>query len=136
MKFNSIIEFIKDPEIYKYVLVGVCNAILVLLLTVTFTSIIGIFYLWSVIMAYEISILVSFFMHDKWTFRNIKKTGPAYNRFIKYNMFSLIGLGLNSIVLVIFTQEFSIHYAISEFIALLITFIFNYVMNKKISFRN
>ena len=136
MKFNLIIEFIKDPEIYKYVLVGGSNAILVLFLTVTFTSIMGIFYLWSAIMAYEISVLVSFFMHDKWTFRKIEKIGPGYNRFIKYNMFSLIGLGLNSIVLVIFTQEFSIHYAISEFIALLITFIFNYVMNKKISFRN
>jgi len=136
MKFNSIREFIKDPEIYKYVTVGVLNAGLVLLLTIVFTSGMGIFYLISAIMAYEISIIVSFFMHDKWTFGKIKKTSPRYSRFIKYNTFSLMGLGINSIVLVILTQQFNIYYALSEFVAIMITFIFNYSLSKKISFKN
>jgi len=136
MKFNLIKKFIKDPEIYKYVIVGASNAGLVILLTILFTSVIGIFYLISATMAYEISIVVSFFMHDKWTFGKIEKTSHRWIRFIKYNAFSLMGLGINSAVLVILTQQFSIYYAISEFIAILVAFTFNYIMNKKISFKN
>jgi len=136
MKFNSIKEFIKDPEIYKYVIVGVSNAVFVILLTILFTSVIGVFYLISAIIAYEISIVVSFFMHDKWTFGKVKKTSRSVTRFIKYNTFSLMGLGINSVVLVILTQQFSIHYAISELIAIFVAFTFNYIMNKKISFKN
>ena len=136
MNFNSIKEFIKDPEIYKYLIVGASNAGLVLVLTILFTSIIGIFYLISAILAYETSIVVSFFMHDKWTFNKVKKTSQRHIRFIKYNTFSLMGLGINSAVLVILTQQFDIFYAISEFIAILVAFTLNYIMNKKISFKN
>ena len=136
MKTNSIKDFIKNPEIYKYVIVGGINAILVLGLTIIFTSGIGIFYLLSAIIAYEISIMISFFMHDIWTFGKVKKTSKKHIRFIKYNTFSLMGLGINSGVLVILTQNFGIYYAISAFFAILITFVFNYIFSKKISFKN
>ena len=136
MKLNSVIEFIKDPEIYKYILVGASNAILVIGLTMIFTSFMGIFYLWSAIIAYETSIIVSFFMHDKWTFKKIEKTSQIHIRFTKYNIFSLMGLAINSFVLVILTLEFNVYYATSEIIAISVTFIFNYILNKKISFRN
>jgi len=136
MNFNSIKEFIKDPEIYKYLIVGASNAVLVILLTILFTSVMGIFYLISAILAYEISIVVSFFMHNKWTFSKVKKISRRRVRFIKYNTFSLMGLVVNSVVLVILTQQFSIFYAISEFIAILVAFSFNYIMSKKISFKN
>lgn len=136
MKNNSIKKFIKDPEIYKYALVGAINALLVLFLTVLFTLGLGIFYLFSAIIAYEISIIVSFFMHDVWTFKKIKKISQREIRFIKYNTFCLMGLGINSVILVILTQNFAIHYVISEFFAIVITFIFNYGISKKISFKN
>ena len=112
------------------------NAFLVLSLTIIFTSVFEIFYVISAIVAYEISIIVSFFMHDKWTFVNVKKTSKMYLRFIKYNTFSLIGLGINALVLAILTEQVGLHYTISESIAILVAFIFNYTMNKKISFRN
>jgi len=136
MKNNSLKKFIKDPEIYKYTIVGGVNTLLVLLLTIIFTTGIGLFYLISAIMAYEISIIVSFFMHDIWTFKKVKKTSQRKTRFTKYNTFCLIGLGLNLGILLILTNNFEIYYAVSEFFAILITFIFNYSISKKISFRN
>ncbi len=75
-------------------------------------------------------------MHDIWTFRKIKKTSQRHERFIKYNTFCILGLVINSVILVILTQYFGIHYAISEFSAIVITFIFNYGISKKISFKN
>jgi dolichol-phosphate mannosyltransferase len=136
MKKNSLKNLVQDPEIYKYAIIGGLNAILVLLLTIIFTSGIGLFYLLSAIIAYEISIIVSFFMHDIWTFKKVKKLSQRKIRFIKYNTFCLIGLGVNSGVLVILTDNFEMHYVISEFFAILITFVFNYSFSKKISFKN
>lgn len=135
MNIKTILGFFKNLEIYKYTTVGAINGILVLALTMIFTSLFGIFYIISVIISYELSICLSFFMHDKWTFSNIKKNSKWYIRFIKYNTFSLIGLLVNTTVLVFFTNQIGLHYGISEGIAILVTFIFNYVMSK-ISFRN
>lgn len=136
MNLKSLLIFLKNPEIYKYIIVGSINGILVIVLTVILTSLIGIFYVISVLIAYEVSICVNFFMHDKWTFNNIKKNSKNYIRFIKYNIFSLIGLGINAVVLVFLTDHIRLHYEISEAVAILVTFIFNYIMSKKISFRN
>ena len=136
MNKDSLFAFIKNPEIYKYITVGIINAILILTLTIIFTSVLGIFYVISAVVSYELSIIVSFFMHDKWTFVNVKKTSKMYLRFIKYNTFSLIGLGINALVLAILTEQVGLHYTISESFAILVAFLFNYAMNKKISFRN
>jgi dolichol-phosphate mannosyltransferase len=136
MKVNIIKEFIKNPEIYEYVVVGLANAGLVLVLIMIFTSGLGIFYLLSAIIAYEISIIVSFFMHDFWTFGKNEKISHRHTRFIRYNISSMIGLGINLISLGILTHYFNIYYVISEFVAIMITFVFNYIISKKISFKN
>jgi len=135
VNLKSILGFFKNLEIYKYTTVGAVNGILVLALTMIFTSLFGIFYIISAVISYELSICLSFFMHEKWTFNNIKKNSKWYKRFIKYNTFSLIGLWINATVLVFFTNQIGLHYGISEAIAILVTFLFNYVMSK-ISFRN
>ena len=95
MNLNSLLAFIKNPEIYKYLTVGILNAILVLALTIIFTSVFGIYYVISAVVSFELSIIVGFFMHDKWTFVNVRKTSKMYLRFIKYNTISLFGLAIN-----------------------------------------
>lgn len=136
MKFNSLFIFLQRPEIYKFVIVGICNGILVLFLTNILTDLLNIFYLFSVLIAYEISIISSFFMNDKWTFNKIKKFKAPYIRFIKYNTFSLMGLGINIVILFVLTNFLEIHYVLSEGIAILISFGFNYTASKKISFKD
>ncbi len=136
MKFNSIFDFLKTPEIYKFVTIGLFNGILVLFLTGILTSYLGIFYVASALISYELSIMSSFFMNDKWTFRNSFKTSKKHTRLIKYNAFSLIGMGLNGLILMILTDFFGFHYLISEGVAILIVFSFNYTTSKKISFKN
>lgn len=136
MRLNSIIDFLKNPEIYKFVLIGLFNGIFVLSLTGLFTSYFGIFYLLSALISYELSIVSSFFMHDKWTFGYFLKTSKKHIRLIKYNTFSLIGMGINGLILMILTDFIGIHYLISEGIAILIVFSFNYTTSKKISFKN
>ena len=77
-----------------------------------------------------------FFANDKWTFSIVKKTSKPYLRFIKYNSFSLIGLGIIQTVMITLTVYFGIHYILSQSIAIIIAFLFNFIVSKKISFRN
>jgi len=136
MRLNSIFDFLKNPEIYKFVLIGLFNGIIVLSLTGIFTSYLGIFYVASALISYELSIISSFFMNDRWTFGHFLKTSKTHIRLIKYNTFSLIGMGINGLVLIILTDFVGIHYLISEGIAILVVFSFNFTTSKKISFKN
>jgi len=136
MNIHSIINLIKKPEFLKFITVGMLTGMLLLSLTAFFTDFLHIFYFYSALIAYEISLICGFFMHDKWTFTEIQKTSKIHVRFIKFHMFVLISLGINMSVLVFLTTFLNAHYLISEGFAILIAFGFNYVMNKKITFRN
>jgi putative flippase GtrA len=135
LDFKVILKLIKSPEIFKYILVGFFGSISVLLLTILFTSYFDIFYAYSVIIAFELSLLWGFFVHDRWTFSNVKKTSKGINRFVKYNVFSLAGLGINLLVLISLTSIFNIYYIYSEIIAIAATFTFNFITSKKIAFK-
>jgi len=136
LRFNFILQLKKNPEIYKFFLVGMVGAIIVLFLTIVFTSIFGIFYVISAALAFEISIIWGFFANDKWTFSKVKKTSKPYFRFIKYNSFSLIALGIIQVIMITLTTQVGLHYTISESIAIIVAFSFNFTMSKKISFKN
>lgn len=133
---NNLLDYIRCPEIYKFLVVGICAAISTLSLTILFTSIIGMYYVISVAIAFEITLIWGFFAHDRWTFSSVPKSTKPIIRFIKYNIFSIAGLGVNEVVLVFFTQFVKFHYSISEIIAIMVAFLFNYLVHKKISWKN
>jgi len=136
MKFNNLIDLMKNPEIYKFFVVGIIGAISVLLFTILFTQGFGIFYVLSTIIAFEISQVWGFFANDRWTFSKITKNSKAYVRFIKYNLFSLIALGIIQIIMITLTTQVGFHYTISQSVGIIVAFFFNFLMSKKISFKN
>ncbi len=136
MKFQNLVEFIKNPEIYKFFLVGLGGAIIILGLTLVFTSIFGIHYIISTVISFEFSMVWGFFANDKWTFSLVKKTSRPYLRFIKYNGFSLIGLGIIQVIMITLITYFGLHYTISQSVSIIVAFSFNFLMSKKFSFRN
>ena len=136
LNFNIVLKFIKNSEIYKFFLVGLGGAIIVLGFTWVFTSIFGIHYVISTAISFEFSMVWGFFANDKWTFSIVKKTSKPYLRFIKYNGFSLLGLGIIQVIMVTLTAYFGLHYSISQLLAIIVAFLFNFIMSKKFSFRN
>ena len=133
---NNFLQYVKKPEIYKFTIVGICSAIFTMIMTVVLTSFLGIFYALSVSISIEMAIVWTFFVHEKWTFVQVIKTASMKIRFIKFHLMSITGLGVNEIVLVILTEKAKLLYTYSEFIAILITFVFNYFVHKKISWKN
>ncbi len=82
-----LLNTLKNPQIYKFMIVGIVNAILLLVLTIFFTDYLNIFYLFSSIIAYEITIILGFVIHEYWTFVKVKKIKKPFVRFLKYNIF-------------------------------------------------
>jgi len=136
LKFSNLIDLAKNPEIYKYLIVGIIGAIIVLLFTFVFTQSLGIFYVLSAIIAFEISQVWGFFANDRWTFSRVKKTSNAFHRFIKYNLFSLISLAIIQFFMITLTTTVGFHYTLSETIGIVIAFCFNFITSKKIAFKN
>lgn len=136
MNLDSVRNFFTNPEIYKFITVGISAAISVYLLTIFFTSILGIYVGISVALAYEISVIWVYFPLDRWTFSNVKRTTSSKKRFIKYNLFALIGLTINESVLLFLVEKMELHYTISVAIAIIVAFVFNFSISKKVTWKN
>src|SRR5574337_1117091 len=120
---------------FRFLTIGIISSSITLLLTAFFTSFLGIFYPISTLIAWEISIFFAFFSHDKWTFSHVPKTTKMLNRLLKFNISTLMGLGLNELILISLTAKLDLNYIISEGIAILITFVFNFTISKKMIWR-
>ena len=129
-------DFIKNPEIYKFLVIGLTASISVYLLTILFTSFLYILYTISVALAFEITVIWTFFPLDRWVFSEKNKKSRTIIRFLKLNSFSLIGLAVNESVLILLTSTLGFHYTLSEAVAIGITFFFNYSVSKKITWKN
>jgi len=126
----ALLETKSLQRLLRFMLVGASGAILILLLTWIGVEIINLHYLLSAAIAIESSIFWSFFLNDKITFKDIKTDLKLSRRLLKYHIVALSGLGINLSILYILTSN-GIFYLISEGIAILIAFIFNFVASKR-----
>jgi len=133
---KNLIRLLVDPKIYKFMFVGIVNAFLLLGLTIFFTDNLNIFYLFSSIISYEITIIFGFFIHEYWTFSKVSKIKKPYVRFVKYNIFYFLGLIINTGLVFALTDILLWHYSLSQIIAIFIVFLFNFSTSKKITFKN
>ena len=86
--------------------------------------------------AFEISLIWGFFINDKWTFGKSKKTSKGYVRFVKYNFFALISLGIIQAVMITLVTVIDLHYSYSQAAGIIVAFFFNFFSSKHISFKN
>ena len=136
MNFRSLIKLVRNRKIFKFLTISIFGAFTVLLLTILFTSFFGLHYVFSTTIAFEVSVIWTFFANDKWTFFQVNKTSRTSIRFIKYNLFYLISLGIIHLIMIILTEHLGLLYALSQLIAIPIGFFFNFIVSKRISFKN
>lgn len=135
MKFNMIKNFIKNPQIYKFATVGITTTSTALFMIKILTSMLGIYYVYSVAIVLEIFVIINFFIHDRWTFSKTPKQTKTSIRFTKFNLVALLAIGLNESILIFLTTIIGMNYLISEGSAMIITFFFNFFASKKIIYR-
>lgn len=118
-------------RIGKFALVGLTGLVIGEILLCIFTEFFGIFYIFSGIITLEITVIINFFMHERWTFIDRKRKEIWIKRLGKYNIISLAGMTLNIILLFAFTEFLGVYYLVSFILAAFVVFNWNYFVNLK-----
>jgi dolichol-phosphate mannosyltransferase len=115
----------------KFCFVGASGTFVCLGLLSLFTEVVGLFYIISSAISYETSIITNFVLNDTWTFRD--RRSPGMRKFLyrglKFNMVSLVGLGIHMAILWFFTEVVGLFYLISAIFAIAGAMFWNFFIN-------
>lgn len=82
------------------------------------------------ILSVEAAIISNFTLNDLFTFRDRRTaSNPWLLRLVKFNLVSLVGLGINTGTLLFFSNVVGIYYLIANLIGIAIAMLFNYLLN-------
>ncbi len=115
----------------KFALVGASGVGVNALLLWVLTEKAGLFYMISAVIAIETSIITNFILNNFVTFNDRRTPGPAafFLNMGKFNLVSLVGLGINFAVLTFFTQVFGLYYLLSNLIGIAGATLWNFFGN-------
>ena len=117
-------------QIFKYVLEGVNATIIDFWILYLFRDICNFSLMISNTLSFSISVIYNYIASKKFVFE-VDKNKDSKKTFSIFVIFSIIGLGINNVLVYIFTNTFKIYYLISKVIATIVVMIFNFITRKK-----
>jgi len=126
--------FIKDTDntllqLFRYFWVGGVAAVVNIGMLFVFTEVCHFNYLISNILSFTLGLIVNYILSKKFVFSDDVKLSPV-KEFIIYAIIGVIGLGLDTLFLWIFTEKIGIYYMISKIISTALVFIWNFGARK------
>lgn len=115
-------------QIVKFGFTGGISFIVDYSVLVFLTEILGLNYLVSNCLSFIISVIVNYILSMRFVFKSVNNN-KVFD-FIIFIVLSVIGLGLNSLIMFICTDYIGIHYMISKIGATGVVMIFNFVSRK------
>ena len=116
-------------QIFKFIIVGGIATLLDWIIYYILYRFIGINPLIANIISFSISMIYNFYASCKYVF-NVTKSKTKYRLFIEFIVFSLIGLGINELLIFVFYTNLSWNAMLVKILATAIVMVFNFV-NKK-----
>ena len=115
--FVGIAAFVVDFSL-QYVLVDIC----------------GMYYLIAQAISHVTGGLVNYLMSIIWVFDK-KPQKRVYMHFIYFSIIGAVGLGINTLILWLFTSVFGWYHMYSKIIATIVVFLFNFYARKYLLFK-
>ena len=85
---------------------------------------------WAVVVGIEVSIIPNFILNDTFTFAR-RRTGKSFpGRLLKFNLICLAGAGIQWGMFMLFTRVFGVYDLLSNFIGIVVAFLWNYFVNR------
>jgi len=85
---------------------------------------------WAVIIGIEVSIITNFVLNDSFTFAR-RRTGKSFpGRLLKFNLICVVGAGIQWGLFMLFTRSFGVYDLLSNFIGIVVGFLWNYYVNR------
>ncbi len=116
-------------QIFRFGIVGVLAFIIDYGLMVFCTEVLGIYYLWSSLISFTVSVIFNYVMSVKWVF-NVDNGKTQTQNLIFFVTFSIIGLGINQLIMWLGVDKIQISYLIVKLFATAVVMVFNYVTRK------
>jgi len=142
MKLLSFIKNIpivkRNPSYYQFIkfsVVGTIGMIIdvgILNLLIYFFSV-NIYI--SATISFILAVISNFILNRIWTFNNIKTDKKPFYQFIQFVMVSVIGLGINLLIMYVFIEWAGLWYNWAKIIAIIIVLLWNYFINKIWTFK-
>ncbi len=121
---NLVVQFM------RYVIVGGIAFLVDYVFLILLTEVFQIFYLTSAAISFVIGLAVNYFLAVKWVFQS-----SANNKSIEISLYALIGivgLGLNELIIWLFTEEVKFHYMLSKIVAAVVVLGWNFLARRKL----
>lgn len=116
-------------QLVKFGIVGVIATLLEWIIFYICTNQLKIHYSISTIIGFSISTIFNYWASVKWVFDVNKEKSEKLN-FILFVVLSIVGLGLNELILWICIEKFTIYNMIGKVIATGIVMVFNFITRK------
>ncbi|MFH1677360.1 MAG: GtrA family protein [Patescibacteria group bacterium] len=125
----------KYKHIIKFIIAGSIATLSDFSLLYFLTDVLGIWYLFSSIIASTVGTFVSFCLQKFWTFRN-NELKNIYQQVYLYFLIGLINLSINSIAMYLLVSKFKIWYILAQIIISGILSICNFMIYRFIIFKH
>lgn len=116
-------------QLIRFGFVGGSATILDYAIMIFLTEVFNINYLLSSSISFSISVIYNYFLSVKWVFNVSENRNKTFD-FTVFIILSIIGLGINQLIMWLSVSHFNIHYIISKVIATIIVMIFNFITRK------
>jgi putative flippase GtrA len=138
---SKIYSLIQEKQIQRFVkfgLVGTWGFLVNMLLLWFLTEKVGVYYLFSSIVAIEISLLNNYVLNDLWTWYDRGKEGKKeyFKRMLQYHVSTSAAMLTNISILWILTEVFDIYYLASNIFGILCGALLNFFVNDRWTFKH
>ena len=116
-------------QIIKFGFVGGTAFIIDAGLLFLLTNFCGFYYLISSSISFVVSVIYNYILSVKWVF-NAKKDNNKVIEVIVFVSLSVVGLGINQVIMWIAVDKLGIYYMLSKIMATLIVMVYNFVTRK------
>lgn len=114
-------------QILRFGIVGFTAFLIDYSLLYFLTEVCNIYYLISSVISFTISLIFNYIASIKWIFKARKQT---FKDVIIFAVLSIIGLGINQIIMYVMVELMSIYYMITKIFATAVVMVYNFITRK------
>ncbi|MGB7062017.1 MAG: GtrA family protein [Candidatus Zixiibacteriota bacterium] len=137
-RIYSIIHQKEVKRIVKFGLVGTWGFVVNMFFLWFFTETMGLFYLFSSLIAIEMSLINNYVFNDLWTWHDRGKEGKReyLKRMLQYHATASAAMLANIAILWVLTELFDVYYLASNVFGILCGAVLNFFLNDRWTFKH
>jgi putative flippase GtrA len=114
-------------QLFRYTFVGGIAFVVDFGLLFLLTTYAGVYYQVSAAVSFIAGLAVNYLISITWVFNADDGNRNRMLEFVLFAMVGVIGLGLNALVIYVFTELIGVHYLVSKIISTVIVFLWNFL---------